>query len=67
MDVKAKSDNGGTILQWTAGAGNEAVVRQLIDKGPGITAKDNLGRTALHWAAEEGHEAVAHLLRCVPK
>ena len=44
------------------GAGDEAVVKLLLEKGADLDSKDNNGRTPLSWAARNGHDALVKLL-----
>ncbi|KAH8724299.1 hypothetical protein GQ44DRAFT_750330 [Phaeosphaeriaceae sp. PMI808] len=45
------------------GAGHEAVVKLLLEKGADLELKDKkYGQTPLSWAVEKGHEAVVKLL-----
>jgi ankyrin repeat protein len=63
-DVKARANDGRTVLHWAVSEGNEneAVVRLLVDRGADVKAKDNYGHTVLHSAAWRGNEAVVWLL-----
>ena len=50
-------------LLRAAGEGQEATVRELLDKGAGIDSRDDMfGQTPLSQAASSGHEAVVQLL-----
>jgi hypothetical protein len=46
----------------SAGIGDDAVVRLLLDKGANPESMGNHGQTPLAWAATNGHEAVVRLL-----
>ncbi|KLU85042.1 hypothetical protein MAPG_04074 [Magnaporthiopsis poae ATCC 64411] len=59
----AKSFNDQTPLLWAAKNGHKAVVKLLLDKGPGIEMRDSeYLRTPLSWAAGNGDEALVELL-----
>ncbi|KAH0553008.1 hypothetical protein GP486_006796 [Trichoglossum hirsutum] len=61
--LTARASRYGKELINAASQGQEAVVRQLLEKGADVNAKDDFyERTALHLAADKGHEAVARLL-----
>jgi ankyrin repeat protein len=53
-DINAKSQNGGTALEFAACFGKVQLVRLLLDNGAEINAQDNHGATALHLATEQG-------------
>ncbi|MCL2742404.1 MAG: ankyrin repeat domain-containing protein [Planctomycetaceae bacterium] len=62
-DVKAKDNDGKTLLHKAAMMGSAAVIKYLIDKNADINAKDNKGVTPLYEVAYKGHlEAVKLLL-----
>ena len=56
-------DNLGQTLSWAAENGDEATVRQLLDKGADVEKKDRYNdKTPLLLAAANGHEATVQLL-----
>ncbi|MGE3841721.1 MAG: TonB family protein [Vicinamibacterales bacterium] len=60
--IDAQDDLGWTPLMHAAGAGHDAVVRLLIDKGADLRIANKLGETALHLAVRRGRLEVARRL-----
>jgi ankyrin repeat protein len=60
-NINAQSEDDWTALQAASGAGHEAIVRLLLDKGADVTFSGNYG-TALIAASRGGHEAIVQLL-----
>lgn len=62
-DVNYADENGITLLQWAAFAGNLEVVALLISYEASVSLVSNTGYSPLHWAAFRGHiKVVKHLL-----
>lgn len=55
-------EGGGTAILRAVDAGNEAMVKLLIEYNADIGIRDDLNRGLLHSAAIDGHEAIVHLL-----
>ncbi|KFZ12211.1 hypothetical protein V502_07220 [Pseudogymnoascus sp. VKM F-4520 (FW-2644)] len=64
IDIAAnsKDEYSQTPLQYAAEAGQEAVVKLLLDHKAEVDSKDGYDQTPLSWAAQNGHEAVVKLL-----
>lgn len=56
-DINACDKDGRTVVQRASDSGHEAVVRLLVENGPG-----EYGRTALQKASDGGHEEVVRLV-----
>ena len=61
-DVKAKDENGITVLMWAAGNNHIETVKVLIANGADVNAKDNYGETVLMWAASNIHIEIVKVL-----
>jgi TonB family protein len=60
--VDDADDAGWTALMHAGSAGQDAVVRVLLDAGADVSRRNKAGETALHLAAQNGRTAVARLL-----
>jgi len=60
--LKAKDEEGMTLLHWAADRGNLSIVQFLIDKGCHVNSLDKCGQTPLHYAVSCGHNGVVQLL-----
>ena len=62
-DMNHQDDQGKTALMYAAIAGNDAMVKLLLQGGARPSIRDLDGRAALHWAVQrENPDAVAALL-----
>ncbi len=61
-DVKAKRDNGWTLLHEVGWEGKPEIMQMLIDRGIAADVKTNFGRTPLHNACMGGNVAGAKAL-----
>ena len=55
-------DDGFTALHWASYAGNEEIVRMLLEHGCHCDIPTNAGETALHLAAHRGHLSTVQTL-----
>jgi ankyrin repeat protein/L-ascorbate metabolism protein UlaG (beta-lactamase superfamily) len=53
--LKAKSEEGDTLLHFAVGAGRKEIVEFLLSRGLDLEAKNDIGQTALLYAAYGGH------------
>jgi hypothetical protein len=51
-----------TLLMIASSAGNEEIVRTLLNAGADLSLKNKKGKTAIGFAKEKGHEAIVNLL-----
>jgi len=58
-DVRARNDDGESVLQWAVMSGNAATARLLLERGADPKAVDLKGNTLLHAAADGGYAALA--------
>ncbi|MBD2568541.1 ankyrin repeat domain-containing protein [Anabaena lutea] len=61
-DIKAKNNQGDTLLHQAGLDGSKKVVQLLLGKGADVNAKDDRDATPLHWAAWYGRKEVVELL-----
>ncbi len=55
--------NGKTALHYAAKAGNESLIKILLDHKSNVNCEDNKGRTPLSRAAEKGHIQIFKILK----
>jgi len=60
--VNARLDHDLTLLMWSAGYGQEAAARLLLERGADRSLRDDRGKTAADIARELNHPALAQLL-----
>ena len=60
--IDARNGEGETPLLMAARAGNNEVVRLLVEHRADVNAADNLQHTALYYAGERGFTEIVELL-----
>jgi len=61
-DFKNITRNGDTPLHMAVREGDEAKVRQLLERGANVEERDSIGMTPVHFASIYGHLNVLNIL-----
>lgn len=62
-EIDQKDSAGNTALIYAAGAGQEAVVRYLLDQGSEVSHTNKMGANALMYACRSGNDKVVSLFK----